>query len=422
MSQWRHCEYGVHLLWRPQSTEFPVHIIAYTGYTYLALQLAQALAMAPRYLTRAADRIRAMGVLYPIDDPPPPYQQLSPVSPPCSLAWNYERAANRSQESLVCPPRVQIGDLRNPIHPIFSRENCHADLKPKYNALEPAARLASRFITTDSLLPFWHTLFFSNARRLERVTYSHDIYTPSYEYTDMHETLTPGQIAMTKHALILFQDSVRLALASDLPLLGEQEAREMSWSYRQRTGGSVIFVSRLTIRALEDAMRAGDLDYYTARSQKTAAILCHELAHSIVDVTRTPGHYFFPNGSSVIEDGFEWEAQIFGGVSQVSRKRDRGAHAYLYCWPSPSYTMMYVADRAKIAVRGEPPKGEPHREGRKEAFMWLPVEVAAAQFTEAFWKRVKEEGPEVLRVKFEAHGWSNISEWDPAWFTRSEEI
>lgn len=99
-------------------------------------------------------------------------------------------SANAFQGTL---PNEGPGDLKNDIHPIFRRSNCHGEAKQIYDILQPAFQLASRFLQSECLLPFWYTLFFSPCVKFKQPWHRCGRQ-GSYEFTGTPDELTPDQV------------------------------------------------------------------------------------------------------------------------------------------------------------------------------------------------------------------------------------
>lgn len=155
----------------------------------------------------------------------------------------------------------------------------------------------------------------------------------------------------------------------------------------------------------QNALAVADEREYMAYSFKAALILCHELAHAVKLCVHEHAHVYFPNGSAPDEEGFEWEQQLLGGIVDLTYERPDNTGLVEFSmvyWPSALLVALYM-NKCGIALRGEPPRGEPHREGRQEPIMFLEFDLIRRVFFESFWDLVKKQGPEVLRTKFVVH-------------------
>lgn len=85
-----------------------------------------------------------------------------------------------------------IGDLSCDIHPLFDPTNFTGNID--YAVLRPALQLATKFITTKELLPFWWTLFFSGTTPIEDVLYHRNGNAASVEFTETPGTLSDKQL------------------------------------------------------------------------------------------------------------------------------------------------------------------------------------------------------------------------------------
>ena len=210
-----------------------------------------------------------------------------------------------------------IGDLQVPIHPIFRRANFDADLD--YDLFRPALQLASKFISTPSLLPFWYTTFFSDIRPAKFVIHA-PYPVPSYEYVDFPSALTDEQILRTQRALLHMRHKVRFHLDPD----GNVKYSDNAAAYTDPTTEPIgIHLTPFAIaelaagaRKLADGSVSNTL--YRFESVLYAILFCHELAHAACHVARGErGYYYYP-GAAVSEDGWAFETWAFGGLMRIS--------------------------------------------------------------------------------------------------------
>lgn len=106
---------------------------------------------------------------------------------------------------------ANLGDLDSDIHPIFARRNFPG---AHHDTLLPSLRLASKLLTTECLLPWWHAIFFGrreeipNTRKYNRGK--------MYCYFRKPGKLSPRDIAMTRLRLQTMSDYVRFFRSENL--------------------------------------------------------------------------------------------------------------------------------------------------------------------------------------------------------------
>ena len=307
------------------------------------------------------------------------------TTPPCAI----DDLESSFKKLKPCAASFDVQDLTNPIHAIFRIEN-FVDPRIDVTAImQPALRLASRFITTDQLLPFWHTVFFSEVKPTKPLFYPQTSLSKSYVYTEDHVELTQDQIRRTKKALEDFKDKVVFDL---LPpewccSITKVESKNAIPVFLRRgcnkivktTGGirSRIRIGSSGYEWVCVSRTAGDWEWYIRALFLMAKTLVHELAHAVVLVERGNHRCFFPN-STVAEDGFDWETRVLGGyiINEVSEKYEG-----LVCfgWPNPSTVNSYMARGTCMGVREE--------SERKTEHGWdVPFSYCEQFFTTSFWE------------------------------------
>lgn len=237
---------------------------------------------------------------------PSPKRSAKSHSKFCSVeAWERRASVNSYDSAEAFPASMYQGSilnsldsLTNNIHPIFRRSNCHGEVRQRYDIFEPAFRLASRFLQTDCLLPFWYTLFCSPVKEMKGCWHAVGKSSRSWEYTDIPEVLTAPQIEETKHALDQMKDFFRMTVIPN-----EAEGGSC-FVYRSRSDGqSRMFMARHYFRGFRNAIKNEDSDLYAWWSFQLAGTLLHELAHAVVRSARPIAdrdgkHYFDDNLAS----------------------------------------------------------------------------------------------------------------------------
>lgn len=312
-----------------------------------------------------------------------------------------------------------VGNLPEVIHPIFARKKFRGQLLADYDLLKPAYVLATKFLSTPTLLPFWHTSFFGDTRPADFVLHGKGRDNGAHEYCEHLRELTEEQVRKTQIALCNFHSQVLLILdprgltdAEDSAvmraiLIEDEEDRFVSVWISPAALAEVM-------RGLELAEATGDPCLRTVVHLRFAVSNVHELAHAVCLMTRGEGDYFFPR-TCIAEDGFEWEHQVFGGVTYahldprspppcegregVSTTPESRAAVFL--WPSPRHLCHYISSDNAIGFR--------LCDGPLPAILQIDSELVAGtfnawhmehiqrMFTTEFWERdVAERGVEAL--------------------------
>jgi len=286
---------------------------------------------------------------------------------------------------------LDLGNLDNKIHPIFSYENFTYVSDNDYSKLLPSLRLASLLLTEPCLLTFWHDLFFTTINE-------------DGEYLKTLRPLTKIEVQRTNLALLLMSGSVKFrpmkegetpanAIGATVASDDAEETWHLSWP--SWSGASS------TITYLESHFSEAATDTAATRLQKRfrrAAVLLHELAHGVSFVVRgAAAAEPYYGDAPVAEAGFAWEAFAFGGVL-----RDyRGAgvvpgtlFTLLAGWPNTCCGLDMAARSASIP---------------RTVVAWkVPVAFVRRLFCRAFWaEEVKESGRATFRPECRV-GWA----WD----------
>ncbi|KAK3648185.1 hypothetical protein LTR56_007597 [Elasticomyces elasticus] len=289
------------------------------------------------------------------------------------------------------------------IHPIFRQ------ISPGQGGrlFLPALELASRFLTAKCFLGFWYTVFYSPVEQL-RLPLEGFPTTPGTKHygftTPMPSHLSRSQIAITDIALTDLASCVTFDLYSASPERAGarcKHLRGLSTPPPFHGHRSCIQVSEYFYDMLSDpGVSSADKTWLQFELAKT---LLHELAHAALNAARDKGsktHYFF-SGCNIAEDGFQLEACLFGGKTdlrrsefhdQVARQRlkigksaEPLIRAYLTPWPSWEAVEEYRVRGSLIGIRGRVPSYPHGREVRFERVRRL--------FTEEPWEEdVKRYG------------------------------
>ncbi|KAK4896404.1 hypothetical protein LTR27_005616 [Elasticomyces elasticus] len=218
-------------------------------------------------------------------------------------------------------------DLECEVHPLFAPEKFpDAD----YDALLPALRVATKFLTCESSLIYYHTIFHTQpvekryppGSGLDQYHYD-AVYPPNRPLTGKEVRRVKAEFMNLANILTFHRDEHAAPRGAHCaPAQGEDDV-DLAGSWQDFAGWkSSVHYSELTYNNLVNAYKQTDglnfdgglaLDYIMF-----AKILCHELAHAAV---------FYRFGecaidtvwadNTVTEGGFDWETMVWGGILMI---------------------------------------------------------------------------------------------------------
>lgn len=218
------------------------------------------------------------------------------------------QAANAPGTSFTTP-----STLTNPIHPIFRASNFTSfstaqmlsdrmlgalGFTPSlYNTITPALRLASRFISHPSGLPWWSKILLANAQHVPEIG--------GEVLIDMPVNFDLTREKLTEHAEHI---SFRWRHESD--------AFASTWREHNNPSNTVICLNTEMKDFAEGEYHSSSPSHQLRFQFFVALNLCHELAHSVTMRRRSGGEPFFNCTEPAAELGASWEHCIFGGKIQ----------------------------------------------------------------------------------------------------------
>lgn len=283
-----------------------------------------------------------------------------------------------------------LGDLSNPIHPIFGPDS-FVDPTIHYLPLENSLRLASRFLTMEQLLPFWYTLFYGP---IETAT-THPRSSPTERLARLTEQQKNGvtrRLELLSHCVTFTSERTHWSRGDT----GYTERLLMDAPPPFRGVQTNVSISRRVFRMVERSFSKPDLDNHSRLWLHflLANLLLHELTHAAMYAAhpRPPAYdpiqaYFIP-GARTTEEGMEWETYVFGGLlyevpAFLFWKHERtvlGSKIVLREWPSPRLVAHY---RKSIYPRPFPVRGDLPQLDR---FWLVNPTFLESLFTTAFWE------------------------------------
>ena len=290
-------------------------------------------------------------------------------------------------------PPPPLGDLSNAVHPIFASHNFPA---VDYQKLTPALRLATLLIDTDCLLTLWHAIFFG---RLAKVYHGDDLEDYHEVYFPEYKDLSAAQLARVRLKLRTLGNIISFHRGGTMegydgitnPSEGRLDKTSCWVSKHLPCYRTEIQYSERTYEEL----LAAECDNVETRLRahfNFAVLLIHELAHAAWFMEKGDCSKYPLEDCCIAEDGYQWEASIFGGPVRVGRDiHDRGIHT-ISEWPSPHLAAYYKAEGFPVWTLKDEFQDV-------EARWFIPLQYLGRLFSASFWeKTVPKQGPKALKV------------------------
>lgn len=295
----------------------------------------------------------------------------------------------------------ELCDLHNDIHPIFQKLNFPG---ARYEVLKPVLQLATLLLDTDCLLDFWHAIFFGD----REVVYDTADHSESHiEYGRRRLHLSAKDRAQTRLKLVALSHMVKFYRDSDLTfLIGEcicskgnvlSNMQEMGLFRRTIDRISYNEDAYQRLCSLHDTavyLDAEEIDELHLTYLSFAIMLVHEVAHAAVMAEIGDQHWAVFEGSTVAEEGFDWENHVFGGVPQFpSSGEGTNRMTISASWPCASLVNDYLYHGTPIWLR--------NTYTAKEVETWFDVPQTAVRqlFRSEFWDvMVPRMGAAALRL------------------------
>lgn len=289
-------------------------------------------------------------------------------------------------------------DLNTDVHPLFT-----ADKFPDidYEVLLPAVRLASRLVSTDCLLGFWHATICNDAplRMYPEGTLNEGLF--YYPKLRVDDEMTASEIGDVKLALLDLASFLRFH-CRDISSLGVTIAStsEPSTPTIVPEGEccgvtSEVHYNDKCYQRLYDihqnAKQEGrSLDYAELTLHFGFAVtLVHELAH-VFDMAGCASCPVGPVAENkVSESDYDWTTSVFGGITHV--KLD--GIVTLDDWPSPRMVYHFLRNGFPIGLVQEPTE-------RVSVIWQVSSESVKQLFRQSFWEdEVPKRGRDALRIR-----------------------
>ena len=291
-------------------------------------------------------------------------------------------------------PDAKSNLLKNPIHPIFQKRNWHDPAQDAWPQLQPALRLASKFVGEDEMLAFWYHLVWGRQKMQdasEKFGYSLERFSaegpPLNTTQEQQISLWLREFGEKQQSLLFsFKEGVRLG--NSIRTSARNIIVELEWEFleilRDHGSGKKILSETQLLRV----------------NLLIAAILLHELGHAVHMSSGCSRYEPYYDNHMLAEVGHAWACYAFGGAITPIRMptkdepNDVGGF-WVATPPSPwqrgPLSKHWPACRPPPPVLGDLPKSA--------TFWVLANEYIQRVQTEDFWEKdIKAYGVRALHV------------------------
>lgn len=326
-------------------------------------------------------------------------------------AWHHLSKIYTFLQSISHIGRRPVGGLSNAIHPIFRRLDL-GNYGFNRNDIEPALRLASRFIELDGLLPIWYNLLLGHAQQ-DPASYGQPVQRFYFPHLAI---LTSRKIRETKEALASLSNIVDLRvehLSPSVPISSNARPTDNPPVLGQRCGSTIKndVAQLVTIRY---ARHFGDRDPESFSSVQLALVLIRALAGAAMGAGRGLSRgqqYYLPN-CSTSHEGLETEVAILDGLLTVIRadkfagwdggdcdgEWETSGKMLLMEWPTPSQVDLQQSRAQSVGYEGKGELPKPDRGWEiQPAFLYTLLQ-------DSYWETSKDWYP--LRLLKKSCGWA----------------
>ena len=277
-------------------------------------------------------------------------------------------------------PDANSNLLKNPIHPIFQKRNWHEPAQDVWPQLQPALRLASRFIDGYEMLEFWYHLIWG---RQEMQYVSNEFGHKLEWFSAEGQPLNTAQKHRITHWLRDFgenQESDFLSFKAGLKL------GKTSRSKTQKITIELVWELLEVLRDYGSGTKARSETRLLILNFAIAMILLHELGHAVDLAVSYSSYEPYYGHHAVAEVGHAWGCWAFGGaITTIRNTTEDGLDPIAGFWvatpPSPWHGTLpefWPASRPPPPVLGDLPKN---------VTSWvLGMEYIQLVQTEEFWE------------------------------------
>ena len=284
--------------------------------------------------------------------------------------------------------------LKNPIHPIFQKRNWQNSAQDLWPQLQPALRLASRFIGEDEMLDFWFHLVWGR-KEMQDVSkeFGYSLERFSAEGPPL-DTKKKQQISLWLREYGERQQSTFLSFKAGVKLGSTTRTAakniivELQWEFlellRDHASGQKVLSETQLLTA----------------NFLIAVTLMHELGHAVhLSVSRSIYEPYY--GDHVLaEVGHAWACWTFGGaITRMWMPTTTGTQCDCGFWVATPPSPWQEAPRSKAWPASRPPPPVLGNLAKKVTCWVLATEYIQRVQTEKFWEKdVKAHGVRALRV------------------------
>ena len=308
-------------------------------------------------------------------------------------------------------PDADSNLLKNAIHPIFQKENWQESAHGIWPQLQPALRLASKFIGEDEMLAFWYHLVWGR-RKMQDVS---DKF--GYQLERFSAEGPPLNAIQKQQISRWLRDFGEKRLRGALVF---KAGMTLGKTTRTRAGAIIV---DLTWELFEILSNHGSGRKLLSETQLLrinfliATILLHELGHAVHQSLRCSKYEPYYGNHAVAEVGHAWSCWAFGGaIARISMPTNEASDFVGGFWVAtpPSPWQMSLVTEAWPATRPPPPL---LGDLPKVATCWILATAYVQKVqTEKFWSNeIKAHGVEALHVPPAEDKDGDQRGWDGNW-------
>lgn len=205
-------------------------------------------------------------------------------------------------------PDTNSNLLKNPIHPIFQKRNWHDPAQDAWPQLQPALRLASKFVGEDEILAFWYHLVWGRQKM-------HDASREFGYSLERFSAEGPPLNTMQKQQISLWLRGFGEKQQSTF--LGFKAGVRLGNSFRTAAKNIIVELEWKFLEILRDH---GSGKKILSKTQllrvnlMIAVILLHELGHAVHMSSGGSRYEPYYDNHMLAEVGHAWACYAFGGA------------------------------------------------------------------------------------------------------------
>ena len=224
-----------------------------------------------------------------------------------------------------------LGDLDNPIIPLYQRSNFPGW---NYRVIEPSLRLASRLLDMPCLLGFPHAIFYGEVKDLPHPTIEDSTYLALFRRTS---TLSAFDVANVRLRLHCLAEVTRFNLVPELDSGAMTSSEDSGYADSHLSLHLGVFEGwRISVvvdyHIYERLYNARDCRVFGQLSFFLSVLLCHEIMHAAYQAGDWKSGMPFEHNVAT-ETVYEWESHIFGGLPSYG--------TLITDWPCAATVLVY---------------------------------------------------------------------------------